>query len=156
MRRYGVALVILICLMFPLLLKLVTGKPSAELPQVRITANGTEIPIILGSYCWREECVDAENPLDLARSDQYNTVSLPQDTYLEMTFEAAPQELIVSSWAGDRMFSNDVIMGTKTLHFPAPTALGIHPMAITATWPHGHASYYFQIETCGLEASERQ
>lgn len=81
-------------------------------PRLEVRSEGAAIPVRLGAFCWETQlaraCTDATSGRALLKSGQYTTVALRQFAVLEMRFAAAPREMTISYWVGDRKFSDSL------------------------------------------------
>lgn len=128
------------------------GAAKAQLnprpPGLRVDAGDKRIPVMLGSWCWKNTCADSPAPPELLRVANVSTVALPAFANLTLRFDTAPQHLTVHHWVGEKRHSYELTAPvTKIVGLPAPSVPGTYPMAFEARWDKGAAVYVIQVQT---------
>lgn len=117
-------------------------------PNVFIVIAGESYPTKLGTYCWRERCVDTSGPIDLLKDSETIKVEPGQTIKFMMDFEPPPTTIELSIF---RENEEEVSIELQDLHFSAPTQKGIYYYSYSLRWQKdelsiGDAHYAFALE----------
>lgn len=139
-----------------LLMCFVTASSSSQAVQIpdepvkpKVTINRKEIPIIIGSYCWRGMntdygiCSDPAQPDLFYLSIKEHSVTAGPRERVSIKFPIAPNEMIVHATMNDQINMEVEHSGGK---FKLPSEPGYYRFVVTAYWDNNNeASYYFVV-----------
>jgi uncharacterized lipoprotein NlpE involved in copper resistance len=119
-------------------------------PKVLIEIGNETYGTTLGSYCWRNTCVDTAGPVELLEGKTPMKVKPGEDVTFVMDYEPKPNEFHIV-----QMIENgETEVVVKDNHFVAPTEKGIYYYSYGVWWmdekeanlSHGDAFYAFALE----------
>lgn len=122
------------------------GKP----PAVFVEVDNAKYDTVLGSYCWKYECVDTAGSHELVEDKEPISVQAGEVITLNMDYTPKPNEEYVGQIQGDKEKEVDV----QDNQFIAPEEKGTYVFVYSVWWTdeekdnysHGDAYYAFSIQ----------
>ncbi|MER2037641.1 MAG: hypothetical protein ABS944_05810 [Solibacillus sp.] len=119
-------------------------------PAVQINIGNENYETKLGTYCWKNGCVDTVGPVDLLEGKEPIKVSPGEKVSFLMDYEPKPSEFHLMQIRG----GNDKEVMIEKNSFSAPTEEGVYYYSYGVWWlddkeenvSHGDAFYSFVLE----------
>lgn len=122
-----------------------------EPPKTVVEIEGETYETVLGSYCWKNMCVDTIGPPELLEGKDPTKVNPGEKITIVMDYNPKPNEVHMEQMVNDND-SKEVKMDNN--QFAAPTEKGVYYYTYSVWWndekeknvSHGDAFYSFAIE----------
>ncbi len=125
--------------------------PGGKPPKVFIEIGDETYPTILGTYCWKDTCVDTAGPIEMLSGTETIKVKPGETISFVLDYKPQPSEIHLSEY---RENQESVEITLKDLQFIAPTQKGIYYYSYGVWWmdekrehvSNGDAFYAFVLE----------
>ena len=123
---------------------------GAKPPKAFLKIEGTEYETDLGSYCWKNACVDTARGVERLKGKEPIIVKPGQTISFVVKYEPKPNQSHLFQFSNGQ--EEDITVEKN--HFSAPTETGVYYYSFGVGWmdeedehlSHGDASYGFVIE----------
>ncbi|MGN7385245.1 hypothetical protein [Paenibacillus sp. SAFN-117] len=122
--------------LFTVLAILLVGCSSRP-PMPSLTADNIKIPVVLGTYAWKNVVADAPGPNYLVKDTESVTVS--PGTEVTIKFSGKPDRMILSRWEGQESREEVELESNK---FTLPEEKGEYIYSIRAEWGKNKSGLY--------------
>ncbi|WP_139311066.1 hypothetical protein [Paenisporosarcina indica] len=123
------------------------GKP----PKVLVEIGNETYETILGTYCWKDTCVDTADSIEILEGTETIKVKPGETISFVMDYEPQPSEIHLSEFR-----ENQITVDIEAIdnHFTAPTQKGTYYYSYGVWWmkekeenvSNGDAFYAFVLE----------
>lgn len=126
------------------------GLAGEKPPEVNINIGNEYYETKLGTYCWKDRCVDTAGPVELLKGEVPIKVNPGEKISFSMEYEPKPNEFHLMQVSENN--ENEVLIEENS--FSAPTQKGIYYYSYGVWWmddkeenlSHGDAFYAFVLE----------
>lgn len=125
------------------LVTLLTGCGTSAPPDVEIHVQQQSIPVVQGSYCWSDKCVDKIDYASLLKETNYNTPTVSTGSKLSFDFAAQPKKDVALHLIQNHELTEVDIQQNS---FTIPEQAGTYLYVLSGRWNQGSSDYVFQIK----------